>query len=736
MLQNPFFSTIFEKKRTHVPPQVAECNAGVVKQKPSEWSPLERLDNKLNIPRKYDGPLLVQYFDGCRDPVCSSYIGSEPCTANIKIIVSNDGLTCSFAAKGRHCPLYKPVHRHLVQRPDAKQVISKNIGDSVRVIASKLHEQVADYPVPPRAVLSQIKYNWNRSERLNYSNPLGGAIQYLLKSENWILLLKINEREVEQMSNDDFTLVMLHKQTWLDCCNTMSELVGLDGLWKSLRLAHIDKDSGKIPMYVMTCLDPQRRTQVPAIMISTEHKATTWQYCIEAIAERYLHDFKTEWLPVFMVDDGAVEKAALTALDAEYFICKFHVLQAWERQLVKLKCTVKQKAELYRILLEMFSTATETQYNNLYAQLKRIGRPTFGSFVDYFTANWHAYNGEKFFLRWTCINRPSSYGLFNTNNATERIMRDVQEHLNHKACKNVEEYVKAIDNWITLRKLNQQRIRKSQTDRDAEERLARGQALWELRSEDADAWYGSASAGYVRFFNSTVDGEAIQYTTDLYSMTCNCADFIQHSRPCKHLYCSMLAFAHENESNLSEKELKDPFELQHQIALRIHKDAVVNNGSRTTSYPSIRIGAPKRTSKATLLREELRKQTAERRGLSIVDQSSSLRDAEVCGFRFNGRVLEIRVITEHGAKWSNLIPAIDDAFGDYIDELKAHLKKIVAKPHSSSTALEATAVISRDEEYFINTLEHEDIPLSGATKKAVEQLLNKLAKGKSKATNN
>jgi hypothetical protein len=159
---------------------------------------------------------------------------------------------------------------------------------------------------------------------------------------------------------------------------------------------------------------------------------------------------------------------------------------------------------------------------------------------------------------------------------------------------------------------------------------------------------------------------------------------------------------------------------------------MVNDGGRTTPYPSVRIGAPKRATKTTLLRDELRKQTADRSVISIADASASLKDAEVCGFRFSGRVLEIRVTTDDGAKWCSLTPAIDDAFREFIDGLKANLKKIVAKPQPANSSIEATAIISRDDEYFVNSLEHEDIPLSGATKKAVEQLLNKLAKGKSK----
>lgn len=735
VLQHPFFCTIFEKKRTHIPPNIRNINAQT-SEMPTHWSPLDLLENRLHIPQNFNGSIVTQYYTGCRDPVCSAYIGAEPCTANIRISVSSDGLTCSFYAQGRHCPLYKPVHSHLVPRPDAKRVIANNSGDSVRVIAAKLHEQVPNYSVPPRMALSQTKYNISRSTKVNFSNPLGGAVEFLLKSENWILLSEVGGREVELMTNDDFTIVLLHRQTWFECCNTIGELVGWDGVWKTLKLAHVEKDSGKIPLYVLTCLDSERRTQVPAIMLSTSHSADTWSDCLEEIARRHLREFKTEWLPIFMIDDGAVEKAALNQLKADYFLCKFHVLQAWERQLSKLKCTVKEKAEVYKILLQMFSVRTETQYNQLYAQLKRERRAVFGSFVDYFTAHWHMYNGERFYLRWTCIDRPSSYGLWNTNNATERIMRDLQEHLQWKACKNIEEYVKSIDSWMTLRRNNQQRPRKTQTEREASERLERGRQLWSLSDnvddEDAESsWYGSATVPHIKFFPCSDESEDFVYTADLLAMTCNCMDYIRNCRPCKHLFCSMLAYLHENEITLSDAELQDPFELQYQIGIRMYKTGIFKDNSRTTAYPAIRkASTAKRTTRTTLLREELRQETSARNTLSISDRL--MLDADVTGFRFSGNVLEIRVTTENGAAWYTLTPALDAAFQDFLGDLKEKLKKTIAKKNTQNTE-EAVAVILRDDSYFINTLEEEDIPLSGSIKPAVERLLNKLAKGKSRA---
>lgn len=733
VLQHPFFCTIFEKKRTHVPLKIRNINTQTTSEMPSHWSPLELLENRLNIPQNFAGQVLTQYYSGCRDPVCSAYIGLEPCSANIRIAVSNDGLTVSFYAQGRHCPLYKPVHGHLVPRPDAKRVIKNNTGDSVRVLAAKLHEQVPNYNVPPRMALSQTKYNITRSAKVNFSNPLGGAIEYLLESENWILLGSVAGREIEHMTNEDFTLIMLHRQTWFQCCNTIGELVGFDGVWKTLKLAHIDKDSGKIPLYVLTCLDNERRTQVPAIMLSTKHCADTWASCLEEIAVKHKREFSTEWLPTFMIDDGSVEKAALNQLSADYFLCKFHVIQAWERQLCKINCNVKEKAELYKILFQMFSVRTETQYNQLYAQLKRLRRATFGSFQDYFTAHWHMYNGENFYKRWTCIDRPSSYGLWNTNNATERIMRDIQEHLEWKACKNIEEYVKSIDAWMTLRRKNQQRTRKTQTERDALERLERGRQLWSFvdgDNEDAEpSWYGSTSVEHIRFFKCSDESEDVIYTADLLGMSCNCMDYIRNCRPCKHLFCSMFAYLHENEITLSDAELKDPFELQHQISIRMHKKAIFKDNSRTTAYPAIRKASTvRRTTKVSLMREELRQETSARNTLRIAETAHC--DDEVTGFRYSGNILEIRVATNNGAAWRMLTPAIDDSFHGFLEDLKEKLKKTSAK--KTQQTVEAVAVILREEDYYVNTLEEEDIPLSGSIKAAVEQLLKRLSKGKSR----
>ena len=722
---NPFLSTGFHRKDKYLSVRVKSLNRHMGAEL-RKFNPLDTLDWTLELPEPPPKYLFTQYYSGCLDPVCTFYSsGDKPCTANIKISVNSDALSCTIFARGKHCEHYRPIHNHLIRRPEINDIIRKNLQDTPVVLLQKLRKQVPDIVISKNQV-RQAKYNTQRANRINNGNPLGGAITYVRGRTGWVLLPTIGENAVANMQNDNFTLVLIHVPTWQSCANYFNDIIGLDGVHKCLKLSFIEKDNGKIPLYVLTCSDTELKTQVPVVMLSTNHNAQTWADCLRAIGVQYEKDFNRKWTPYFMIDDGSVEKSCMEKIGANYFICKFHIVQRWTHHLNSMGLSETEKAKLYNTLLSMFAAPTETAYLAIYRSMRqRFPVAKYGSFLRYFDSNWHQYGGDsQFYLRWISAYRACSYGLWNTNNATERVMKDIQLHLDHRSVKNLEKYVVEITDYIEARAFNT-RTNKSVTEVDAERRCKDGFAIWS--NERNTRWAPSTSKGVCGFAaeeQATDDQSSFLYSTNLEVMTCNCLDYVNNCRPCKHLFCTMFEYAHLHELPLSANPEKSPFQLIRLIANHIHERSTVNIGSRAASaWPAYRMASNPRMTAARQLHETARAEASSSYLNQLQQQYEEDVEAQVIGIRSKNSMLEIKIKrSDLGAQWKPLSSVHNDALVIFLDDLDEYLNTLRA---SNSLNVTVHTIVLTNLEYLCSYDEVEDIPLSRQCKTSCMKLFAK-----------
>lgn len=66
---------------------------------------------------------------------------------------------------------------------------------------------------------------------------------------------------------------------------------------------------------------------------------------------------------MFMIDDGSTEKAALKDINANFVLCKFHLIRAWRRKLNECEGL---EPEIYNKILgqlyKMIASQTKQQY--------------------------------------------------------------------------------------------------------------------------------------------------------------------------------------------------------------------------------------------------------------------------------------------------------------------------------------------------------------------------------------
>lgn len=727
MSRNPFLCTGWARRDKHVPKSVEKHNAELCSKKLKEWHPLDNQECKLKAPDTHIGPIFLQYYKGCSDIICKAYKKELKCTANIMIHVNNDGMTCTIKARGRHCEHYKPIHSHLVKRPEVKNLIKKNLNDKPTTLMAKLQNEVPEHHMTKQQV-RQAKYNEKRAMRLNNGNPLGGALDFIEENDKWFVLKEIGDRTVDQMKNDDFTLVLIFRPIWTRCCKHFNDIVGFDGVHKCLKLAFLDKMYGMVPMYVLTCTDNNRMTQVPAVIITTTFDGQLLAHCLTAIGNQYEADFQQKWSRTFMIDDGAVEKKCMELIGASYFICKFHIVQRWTSRINSLSVSLAEKGNLMNHLFLMFASTTEQVYLRLYRTLKqRFPANLYGSFHTYFDSTWHAYGGdEQFYMKWISAKRSSSFGLWNTNNATERVMRDVQDHLDHQTSRNIEAYVKEITTYIELRAYN--RKSKTQSETDAEKRLKDGHVRW--CDPQKYPWKPCDTNDKIYYFASSNqqadDISAYLYTANIEVMCCNCLDYLHNCRPCKHLYCAMLAYLHMQEITLTASEEKDPFAVIRITTRDILTPSRTDPGPDAgTAWPSIRIGRPERETRARRLRQAASNEAASSYENLLAQENEDLMLLDVIGVRYNGAQLEVKVAADTGATWLPLTVGLEQPFASFLTDLKDYLEPIKAK---HSIAAVVSTIELRDEEYTCSYDAVADVPIGPATKVAVKTFLKKFKK--------
>ncbi|KAL0492051.1 hypothetical protein AKO1_001058 [Acrasis kona] len=118
-----------------------------------------------------------------------------------------------------------------------------------------------------------------------------------------------------------------------------------------------------------------------------------------------------------MVDNDDAEISAATLCDITYLLCKFHLQKAWEVMLREKIMDISVRSKAHALLLLLFGCTTENAYIKHAKELRHV--------VGKESPFWKHYKSEYHpkWKNWTCYNRPSGYGIFNTNNYTESLIK-------------------------------------------------------------------------------------------------------------------------------------------------------------------------------------------------------------------------------------------------------------------------------------------------------------------------
>src|SRR3569623_382012 len=98
-----------------------------------------------------------------------------------------------------------------------------------------------------------------------------------------------------------------------------------------------------------------------------------------------------------MIDDGTTEKCVLKRLGFWFLICKFPIVQAWQKHLHQI-ITSEDRMTIYAQLYIMYSCKTIAHYKAEYTCFLTLCKSQ--PFIEYFNRTWH---NNKFYLHWTCI---------------------------------------------------------------------------------------------------------------------------------------------------------------------------------------------------------------------------------------------------------------------------------------------------------------------------------------------
>ena len=157
--------------------------------------------------------------------------------------------------------------------------------------------------------------------------------------------------------------------------NKFPEVLMIDGTYCVNKL--------RMPLYSFLIMDSNGHGRIAAYcFVSNEKKAT-----LESVIQTFANSYDTKRINTVIIDKDFNEIAAVKAVlpNVTIQICRFHVLQAMQRELRKMKGTQEDKSRCMKILQEIVYTRSEESFLEKEAELKTIAST---EFMDYYVRCW------------------------------------------------------------------------------------------------------------------------------------------------------------------------------------------------------------------------------------------------------------------------------------------------------------------------------------------------------------
>jgi hypothetical protein len=181
---------------------------------------------------------------------------------------------------------------------------------------------------------------------------------------------------------------------------------------------------------VISVLDNLGMTSPGAIIIMSDFNANLLSRSLEILMKHIPGD---PWSPDFMIDKDKVEVSALEILKAQekwngrYWLCEFHNIRTWQKEIMIHIQGENWKHKRIRTLdlirmVQRSSTEEQLRSNIAFALQELKEQLRLPNMATYLEDNWFV---DRWLYSWIDLHRPSRRGLYNTDNASEAIFKQL-----------------------------------------------------------------------------------------------------------------------------------------------------------------------------------------------------------------------------------------------------------------------------------------------------------------------
>jgi len=523
------------------------------------------------------------YYNGCNNKQCISHKKNmmcdckkcdtcdKICNANIKILINKSNkfncITGTILIKGHHFIGYIANKTNVKINPLLKKEIIEHMKSSVSIKSIiELYKNnlfFIDNSDKIRNILKTYKNN-NKYKKFGYNNKenifnkIINDIKY--KQCDTLNVQCISSIEnLNKMNENDYCITFCNIINMKNNIESIRKIIGLDSFYKC------HKENGRnYPIFVITCMNNLGKGIPICISISSNEDSMTIKCIINDLKICYEKYSNLNFKPYIMIDDSPSTKKAIKELDLKYLLCKFHIFKSCKRWLNSNHYNEKEINEIFKIIRQIYNCKHKEDLNILIKILESYDNKENKPFYSHFIQQYYP-NIECF----CSMYRELNIGLFATNNITERYIRYLEDNWDKRKFYRLDVLI-----YYSVKILDEIKINNNLP-------LVESNLIKKIRNE---LLYASNN-----FLNYQIKISS-EYNTIYYienyeinveEFYCNCIDYFQRCRTCKHLMI-VLYYIFKNTAELNSlfkiNKQCNPLEFLNILSLYIHSsDKYLNN---------------------------------------------------------------------------------------------------------------------------------------------------------------
>jgi hypothetical protein len=500
------------------------CFLNCVKQLQDNITPVitPEIEQQFNITH---GQPLLQYIYQCQ---CQCH---PNCKKKVKIIHKHQQCpSICVNDENHHDKGKEQSKKNLPHHPYIDNYISQHLSDTPEQILKHLTDKRDENQVDQE----DGRYSLNKRQiiqKKSYINKAKAKTKESDEQKTAVLVTNSDSILCEHKNNfdpNDFNMVIIDNSLNQKISNLMNlEHLGYDSVYK---LTEFD-----VPISPFVTVDHYGHGVIVAIGVSSNLTK-------EKIQKQF--DFVEENIKSCK-QDNKIERVTIDALhsainylkgsDKEFFICKFHILQASEKHMPSDK---HKKEQIRGILKRMFLCKDEEHYEDLKREIDEVDH----NFYKYFVHQWYTLHNN-----FTRINATSQFRLLNTNNYTE------------SAIKSLAHFLKPVSGQgITKRSLHETIIKIMQKMRTqgVNDKFYQTNTDQELQKALKKAQNKEMSVREIDDNDYVVNNRYLIHISCM-GLSCSCKSYFKRSgRPCKHIFQCLLA-RNERDTIFDDEDMND-----------------------------------------------------------------------------------------------------------------------------------------------------------------------------------